>query len=352
MANDKEKRKFTGAPAVRASVPLWIGLYGVSGGGKTFSALRLAQGILSVVGGKIGVGDTENRRALHYADRFDFVHYDFKPDFDPLSYLALIEQMAADGVTVAIIDSGSHEHEGQGGVLEMHEAECERLVKQWKSTRDKVQMSAWAKPKQERRKMIQGALRSPMHIIWCFRAKEKLEVRPGKAPVQKGFMPLAAEELVYEMALTALLLPGAQGVPTWQSEEIGERAMIKLPHWARAMVKNGPLSEEIGAALARWASGNEQPPIVYPDQDARAELLRLYDLLDETRRARLGKAIPSRAAIGTMPIDRVRKGIPVLAQAVQEQEIEWQRQQPADEPPPMPPELDGWVHGDAPEDER
>lgn len=256
MANDKEPRKFTGAPAVRASVPLWIGLYGVSGGGKTYSALRLAKGIQSVSGGKIGVGDTENRRALHYAGEFDFVHYHFAPPFDPLSYLDLIEQMAADGVTIAIIDSGSHEHEGTGGVIEMHEAECERLSRLWKCSIEKAQMSAWAAPKKQRRKMIQCALRSPMHIIWCFRAKEKLDVKPGRNPIAKGFMPIAAEELVYEMAMTALLLPGAKGVPTWESAEIGEKQMIKLPGWAQSMLKGGgPLDEKIGAALARWAQG-------------------------------------------------------------------------------------------------
>lgn len=313
-------RKFTGAPAVRASIPLWIGLYGTSGAGKTYSALRMARGIQSICGGKIGVGDTENGRAAHYAGEFEFQRYPFDPPFDPLSYLSLLEQMAADGITVAIIDSASHEHEGQGGVLEMHESECERLAKQWKTSRDKVQWSAWAVPKKERRQMIQGALRSTMHIVWCFRAKEKLEVRPGKQPVNRGFMPIAAEELVYEMAMTALLLPGARGVPTWQSEEIGERQMIKLPHWARAMVKSGPLSEDLGAALARWAKGDTSAAqAATTGEDVHRELLALYDMLTPERQARLRKAIPSRDAILTLPADRARKGLEVMRRALQEQ---------------------------------
>jgi len=254
-----QTRRFTSSPAVRASIPLWIGLYGTSGAGKTYSALRLARGIHSVVGGKIAVADTESGRALHYADEFQFQHYPFDPPFGPLDYLALLEQMKADGVTVAIIDSASHEHEGQGGVLEMHEEETERLAKKWKTTLDKAQMSAWATPKKQRRQLIQSALRMPLHIAWCFRAKEKLDVRPGKPPINKGFMPIAGDELVYEMAMTALLLPGAGGVPTWQSAEIGERQMIKLPHWAREMIRSGPLSEETGAALARWAQGDTAP---------------------------------------------------------------------------------------------
>lgn len=256
-----EKRRFQGAPAVRASVPLWIGLYGPSGSGKTYSALRLARGIQSVVGGEIGGGCTENGRICHYASEYKFRYYRFDPPFDPLSYLDLLEQMARDGITVAIVDSGSHEHEGEGGVLDMHEAEIQRMLASGskKKTRESVQMLAWSRPKQERRRMINAATRLPLHVIWCFRAREKLEVRRGEEPKKLGFMPIGAEELVYEMALTALLLPGARGEPTWSSAEQGERQMIKLPHYLRDKIKSGPLSEETGAALARWAQGADAP---------------------------------------------------------------------------------------------
>lgn len=319
---DRKPRQFTGAPAVRASIPLWIGLYGPSGSGKTYSALRLAKGIQSITGGKIGHGDTENKRGAHYADEFQYKHYEFDPPYDPLSYLDLIEQMTRDGIGIAIIDSASHEHEGQGGVLEMHEAECERLSKQWRTSREKVQMSAWAVPKTERRRMIQGALRSPMHIIWCFRAKEKLEVRPGKQPVNRGFMPLGAEELVYEMAMTALLMPGAKGHPTWNPGESGERMMVKLPHWAKRMLRDGhPLDENLGSALAKWANGDVRDGS-QPADDMRDELYKLYDRLSDERKARLVKAIPNRDALAQLAQDRLAKAVEVLRKAVAEQETE------------------------------
>ena len=63
-------RTFEAKPAVRQKVPLLCGLVGPSGGGKTFSALRLATGMQQVSGGDIYIVDTEARRALHYADRF------------------------------------------------------------------------------------------------------------------------------------------------------------------------------------------------------------------------------------------------------------------------------------------
>ena len=65
-------------PAVRESVGLLIGLVGPSGGGKTFSALRLATGIQRVAGGDVVMVDTENRRGTYYADRFAYHHLDLR----------------------------------------------------------------------------------------------------------------------------------------------------------------------------------------------------------------------------------------------------------------------------------
>lgn len=342
--SDRVPRKFNSSPAVRASVPLWLGIYGPTFSGKTYSAIELAVGIQSVVGGQIGLADTENKRALHYADVFKFRHYPFDPPFDPLSYLDMLEQMHRDGITIGIIDSASHEHEGTGGVLEMHEDECERLMKLWKgSSRDKVQISAWNKPKTEHRKMIQGAQRLPMHILWCFRAKEKLDVnhvnpKTGrKEPVSKGLMAIGAEDLVYEMAMTALLRSGAKGYPTWEGEELGEQQMIKLPDWARKMLREDgkPLDRDFGARLARWAQGTEAPPTAaekaqeaaerqQTDMDARHEFRRLYEALTDEQRAGLGinKAIKSLDELPGLELDRVQRGIAIMQAFVNKQQKE------------------------------
>lgn len=98
-------RTFEDKPAARERVPLLIGLMGPSGGGKTYSALRLATGIQRVSGGEIFVVDTEARRALHYADRFRFRHLAFAPPFGSLDYLAAIEHCAKKGAGVVIVDS-------------------------------------------------------------------------------------------------------------------------------------------------------------------------------------------------------------------------------------------------------
>ncbi len=249
-------RTFEDRPAVRESTPLLVGLIGPSGSGKTFSALRLAAGIQRVSGGETFVIDTEARRALHYADKFKFRHVPFGAPFGPLDYLGAIEHCLAKGAKTIVVDSMSHEHEGPGGVLEMHAAETVRLAKLWKTTEQKAQMSGWIKPKQDRRRLINSILQMSANFIFCFRAKEKLKIVPGKDPEPLGFMPQAGEEFVYEMVLKCLLLPGAAGRPTWESESPGERLMIKLPEQFRGLFGDKPqLSEDLGQKLAEWALG-------------------------------------------------------------------------------------------------
>ena len=277
-------RTFEDKPAVREHVPLMIGLMGPSGSGKTYSALRLASGIQRVSGGEIFVIDTEARRALHYADRFTYRHLEFGAPFSPLDYLGAIEHCVNKGARVIVVDSMSHEHEGPGGVLEMHAAEVERLSSgDWKKA-ERVKMLAWGKPKADRRRMINSILQLRCDFIFCFRAKEKLKIERGKEPEPRGFCPIAGEEFVYEMTLNALLLPNANGVPTWQSDELGEKQMIKLPEQFRSLLlgARGPLSEDVGQELATWAAGRALGPGDYliPESYSKAHArtpLRQYD---------------------------------------------------------------------------
>ncbi len=249
------ERKFTDKPAVRESVPLLVGLMGPSGGGKTFSALRLATGIQRVTGGDIFVIDTEARRSLHYADNFKFRHIDFKAPFGPMDYLAAVEHCYNSGAKVIVVDSMSHEHEGPGGVLEMHEQELARMGGDHKKT-----FLAWQKPKSERRRMLNTMLQIPANFVFCFRAKEKLKLERGKDPAPLGFMPIAGEELVFEMTANCLLLPHANGVPSWLSDFNGEKMMMKLPLQFRSILtENRVLDEESGQKMAEWARGN--PPL-------------------------------------------------------------------------------------------
>ena len=262
-------RTFEDKPAVRERVPLLIGLCGSSGSGKTFSALRLATGIQEVCGGDIGFLDTEARRALWYADRFKFQHLDFQAPFGPLDYLAAVEHFAKKGCKVCVVDSQSHSHEGPGGTLEAHDTEVQRLAAAWKSTPDKVTFAAWQKPKAELRRYLNTLLQMPINFIFTFRAREKMKPVAGGQPKPLGFMPIMSDEFIYEMSLNALLYPNSGGVPSWHPDEMGERAIIKLPVQFREIFKdNKPLDEETGKNLAAWAEGGAAAIPSLPDTSA------------------------------------------------------------------------------------
>ena len=249
-------RTFSDQESKREKVPLLVGIYGPSGGGKTFSALRLATGIQQVFGGDIGVIDTESKRSLHYADFFKFRHLEFKAPFGSLDYLAAIRYFTAKGVTTVIVDSFSHEHEGDGGYLMTHAAELDRMAPGDFQKQNKLTFAAWIKPARERRQLIDGILHENLNLISCFRAKEKLKIRPGKEPEELGWMPIAGEEFLFEQTANCLLPPSAKGNPDWAANRPGEVKMSKLPQQFLGKLNDGKqLSEEHGRVLAEWAKG-------------------------------------------------------------------------------------------------
>lgn len=250
---------FTFRPAVRENVGLLVGLAGASGSGKTFSALRLAKGLS---GGKpFAFIDTEARRGLHYADQFSFEHCDMRPPFSPDAYADAIGVADKAGYPVIVVDSFSHEHAGEGGLLDMQEAELDRMAKDdWKK-REACKMASWIKPKVAHKHMVQRLLQVRAHLILCFRAEEKIEmvkedgklvVRPKKSTTGlDGWLPVCEKNLPYELTTSFLLVPSAPGVPM----------PIKLQEQHRQFFPPGkPITEECGVQLAAWARGGATPP--------------------------------------------------------------------------------------------
>jgi hypothetical protein len=248
-----------------------VGLAGPSGSGKTYSALRLATGIARVARGDIVVIDTENRRAQHYADLFRFSHIDFAPPYGPLDYLAALHAAERTQPAVIVIDSLSHEHDGEGGTLDSVTAELDRLAGADTSLQQKLAAAAWRKPKAARRALLSGLLRLQSHVIVCIRANERTRMprEPlAMEPVELGLTPVAAPEFLFELTCSALLKAGAQGAPTWSSHLPGEHAAIKLPRQFEDVFADGhPLNEDHGEALARWAAG--EPAIQLPARRVR-----------------------------------------------------------------------------------
>ncbi len=265
------QRTFEAKDAIRDQVPLLMGIMSPSGGGKTFSALRLATGMQKILGGDIYGVDSENGRMLHYADQFKFKHVAFNPPFGSLDYLEALKYCNKQGARITIVDSMSHEHIGEGGYLETAEAVVNRIAGDDYKKREAVKMLGWAKAGPLRQKMIEGIKQLDGVFIFCFRAKEKTKPikKDGKTEIiDMGFMPIAGEEWVYEMAVNCMLEPRSDGVPTWRSDHVGERMMMKLPaQFKHIFAEQQPLSEDIGRQLAEWARGGNPAP-VQPDDSA------------------------------------------------------------------------------------
>ncbi|MDP3675568.1 MAG: AAA family ATPase [Novosphingobium sp.] len=264
------RRLFDVQPAIREPTPLLLGLTGPSGSGKTYSALRLATGIArtsQASGGSSGIVviDTENRRARHYADQFAFSHIDFAPPYGSLDYLDALHTAAATNPAVIIVDSLSHEHDGEGGMLDAVTAELDRIAGSDPVQQQRLAAAAWRRPKTARRALLSGLLRLKTHIILCMRASERTRVaRETQAAevTEMGFTPVAGPEFLFELTCCALLRPGVQGTPTWASQLPGEHAAIKLPRQFEGIFATSePLSESHGEQLARWAAGEAAPPV-------------------------------------------------------------------------------------------
>jgi hypothetical protein len=230
---------------------------GPSGGGKSYSALRLAAGFQRVQGGEVFVIDTEADRALQYADRFKFQHVPFVAPFGSLDYLAALQYCVSKGARTIIVDSMSHEHEGPGGMLDSAEQYLDDKAGHDWDKRKRLKMSSFIKPKADRQRLIQGMLQMHTNLILCFRAKEKIKPVRGGEPLILGWQPIAGDEFAYEMTARALLLPGANGVPEWSPAEVGERLMARRPEQFTSILRDGAqLSEDMGEAMARWAAGS------------------------------------------------------------------------------------------------
>jgi hypothetical protein len=229
--------------AKRQAVPMLISTSGTSGSGKTFSSLLLAGGIAGD-SGTVGMLDAENGRGTLYEDDPDirkaiprgYLYTAITPPYSPARYVQGLRAMEQAGVTVALIDSTSHEWEGEGGCADI--AENNKLKG----------MPNWMLAKKEHKKFLAYCLSSPMHIIFCLRARDNTTVvkEGGKEQfVHMGIQPICEKNFVFEQLLSLSF-----------DESTHHYCGIKVPKMLRQMFPGGELiTKAHGAAIAEWASG-------------------------------------------------------------------------------------------------
>lgn len=241
-------------PAVRQAVPLLVGLAGGTGSGKTYSALRLARGLSRQQ--PFAVIDTEAGRAKHYASEFTFDHGDLRPPFTPMAYTEAILSADAAGYGVIVVDSTSHEHAGDGGLLDWQERELDRMARNDYQKREACRMASWIAPKMAHKHFVSKLLQIRAHLILCFRAEEKIELvkdDQGKTVVRPkialtgldGWIPVCEKNLPYELTASFLLTCDKPGVPKPIKLQAQHRSFFPL---------DAPITEACGAKLVEWAS--------------------------------------------------------------------------------------------------
>jgi hypothetical protein len=244
------------APAKRGASNTLLMIAGTYGTGKTYSALRLATGLAE--GGEIDFADTENGRALYYADKFKFNHCPIHPPFRPEVFEAAAVLAQSRGSRVWVCDNFSWEHVGPGGLLEWHEKEVMRLSRGDVGKFDQVKATAWIAPKEAHRNMLQRLWQLNMHIVICVQAKKKLLIskdpKTGKTKWSDGgWAPVCGEDIPYAMTSSLLLQPDmGLGIPVILKHQDDLDPLIP---------EDQPISEEIGRAIAAWARGEKAEPV-------------------------------------------------------------------------------------------
>lgn len=231
--------------AERAGARLVLCLAGISGSGKTFTALQVAFGLAKRNSRKVGLICTENRRGRLYSNILTdesgvvqpFLVGDLEPPFHPKRYTDALMEFQAAGVEVVVVDSVSHEWEGIGGCEEIAERGAVRGMKDWKTA------------KAEHKKFVNALLQSDMHVIVCARAREKVKMvkRDGKTEVESiGIQPIVEKNFMFEM--TASLLMWNEG----RTQEV-----FKCPADLRHILgrEDGYLTVADGEALRAWVDG-------------------------------------------------------------------------------------------------
>lgn len=188
--------------AEREKIYTKIALMAPSGGGKTYSSLRLATGMAKEIENQTGktakilLANTEQKRGYYYANEFDYDIVDIDAPYNPEKFVELIEFAVSEKYDILILDSTSHEWEGKGGCLELHQQAGGTY-------------QAWGKVTPRHNKFINAIADSPIHIIATMRGKDQYEMTKddrGKASVQKlGVGAKQRDGFEYEFTCTFLI---------------------------------------------------------------------------------------------------------------------------------------------------
>ena len=245
----------------RSQAKIRIALQGASGSGKTYSSLLLAYGLCQDWS-KIAVIDTENQSADLYSHLGQYNVLTLQPPFSPERYIEALSTCEASGMEVIIIDSLSHEWEGEGGILDIH------------GNMAGNSFTNWAKITPRHNSLVQKILHSAAHIIVTVRSKQDYVIteKNGKqVPEKVGLKAVQRDGLEYDFSIVFELDINHHAVCSKDRTQLFAQ---KIPF---------KIEPQTGQKIREWCNGGQGniEPVMDPNEvkiKAAVTLEELYQL--------------------------------------------------------------------------
>jgi hypothetical protein len=246
--------------------------------GKTKSTLLMAKGVQSLKGGDVWFIDTENR-AHEYGSQVKFIRVPLKPPFSPQRFQAAIKYAFDNGARIICLDSMSDEHDGEGGLLDMHEQfliERTGNAEPTEGDRGRYGQQGWARVKPAR-KRLENYIRhlrmfEDVVFFFCYRASlkyvpktkdDKLRMSTGEVkqdPTDTQWEVLSTSEVPFIADVSFLLIPGGNGAPIIKvTTEAEKRLILRTDTYGPYLQTVKQLDESVGRKLYELAKGKSAP---------------------------------------------------------------------------------------------
>ena len=253
--------------AERTNAYIKLAITGPAGSGKTYSALRLARGLVGPKG-RIAFIDTENESATLYSDLTEFFHCNIEPPFEYHKFIDATKEAEKAGFGCIIIDSASHLWKG---ILE-HKTKIDLIGGN--------QFTNWAKPSKNFDDTIQTFLQSKIHTISCMRTKMEYVLEDSinakgqniKVPRTKGLAPIMRDGIEYEF--TTIFNVGI----THECDIAKDRTGL-FTEFDKENQKTFQITEETGEMFVEWLS--RSVPKVTPPKSQKAETVEWLNVITE-----------------------------------------------------------------------
>lgn len=258
--------------ATKEKSKLKMALPGLSGAGKTYSALRIASELCP--GGNILLFDTEGESAKKYAHIFNFFHQ-VVDNHDPRHLIALLKEVpeikdeTGNPIDVVVIDSMSH---FWWRLLEMVDGDLSVN----KNGKKDTYSTGWNKATPIHRQLFQTIIRAPYHIFATFRMKSDSSIVDGKV-IKLGTAIDARRQCEYEFDMVGEMeLDNTLSIEKTRCEFLpiktkffqpGKELADKLNEWLNMGVEPAPrvsspsaTSQEAGTEAKREGVDTSPPP--------------------------------------------------------------------------------------------